>query len=452
MLVDKTPSYALHLDVLRRMESDFEEPLYIHLLRHPRAMVDSFEATKLDQVFFRYEHPYGVRELAELIWWESQCNIEALLADVPAERKLALRFEDLVARPRHSMERVCRFAGLEFEEAMLHPYRDPQAKMTDGLHGVSIMRGDPKFHRHSAIDPGVADRWRRNPAPDCLADGTWEVAERLGYRRRDAVSREVTPSGTGSAAVPVQPRGSRPPFFFVAGVQNHFRDRLGPDQPFYRLQMQKLAAEELLTRTEDMASWCLEGVKAIQPEGPYYLGGHCFGGVVAFEMAQQLRARGEEVALLVLAESYPAASRGELIGSRGWRLWQRLRYQLRQARRAGLRQELGHVGRGLRRRLREWLWRTTETYQDPRAANYRAQRSYVARSYAGSAVLLQCEERTRWRRGLPQNGWGELLEEGLEVHRVPGSHTGMYREPNVDVLCGILRARLRRAQQDRLGI
>jgi thioesterase domain-containing protein len=364
---------------------------------------------------------------------------------VPEERQLAVRFEDILARPQESMERICGFAGLELQEDMLHPYRDAPGKMTGGLHGISIMRGDPKFHQHSAIDPEVAERWKKDHCGDFLGDISWVVTEALGYPREDFAPESSAPS---QAAVPVQPRGSRPPFFFVAGVQNHFGSRLGPDQPFYRLQIQKLGADEPLDRTEEMAAWCLEGMKAIQPEGPYYIGGHCFGGVVAFEMAQQLHARGEEVALLVLAESFAAATRGELIGSRCLRIWQRLLYQLHQARRAGLPGAIGHIARGLRRRMREWFWRTTHQYQDPRAANYKAQKCYSARKYAGSAVLFQCEERGQWRRGLPRDGWGELLEGGLEVHRVPGSHTGMYREPNVAALVEKLEALLRGTQED----
>lgn len=318
--------------------------------------------------------------------------------------------------------------------------------MTDGLHGVSIMRGDPKFHRHAGIDPAVADHWRRDHAEDFLGDATWELAEALGYGRQEVAARAPR---RDSAAVPIQPRGSKPPFFFASGVQNHFGSRLGPDQPVYRLQIQNLAADEPFARAEEMAAWCIEGVKAIQPEGPYYLGGHCFGGVVAFEMAQQLRARGEEVALLALCESFAAASRGELVGTRRSRIRKRLAYHLDQARRIGLNGELGHVFRGLRRRLREWFWRTTEQYRDPRAGNYKAQQSYVPRRYAGGAVLFQCTERGQWRRGLPQDGWGDLLAEGLEVHQIPGSHTGMYREPHVRVLVEKLEACLRRAQQDR---
>jgi hypothetical protein len=74
-LVDKSPSYALNAEILKRAESNFENAFYIHLLRHPYGMIRSFEKAKLDQVFFRYEHRFPIRELAELIWLLSHQNI-----------------------------------------------------------------------------------------------------------------------------------------------------------------------------------------------------------------------------------------------------------------------------------------------------------------------------------------------------------------------------------------
>ena len=94
MLVDKTPSYALDGEVLRRAESSFNQPLYVHLLRHPYGMIRSFEEAKLEQVFFRYKHPFSRRELAELIWLVSQQNIVGFLAGVPEGRQHRLRFEE----------------------------------------------------------------------------------------------------------------------------------------------------------------------------------------------------------------------------------------------------------------------------------------------------------------------------------------------------------------------
>ena len=74
MLVDKTPSYALDPAVLRRAEEGFEEPLYVHLIRHPYGMIHSFEEAKLDQLFFRREHSFSRRQLAELIWLASHAT------------------------------------------------------------------------------------------------------------------------------------------------------------------------------------------------------------------------------------------------------------------------------------------------------------------------------------------------------------------------------------------
>src|SRR6185369_7103527 len=82
ILVDKTPSYALDLEILRRAETDFQNTHYIHLIRHPFAMIRSFEEARLEQVFFRHEHNFERRELAELIWVLSQENIIRFLETV----------------------------------------------------------------------------------------------------------------------------------------------------------------------------------------------------------------------------------------------------------------------------------------------------------------------------------------------------------------------------------
>src|SRR5437868_9547921 len=90
---------ALPISILRRAEETFEEPLYIHLIRHPGGMIRSFVEAKLDQIFFRREHGFSRRELAELIWLASHENIEELLREVPAKRQHWVRFEDLLGEP-----------------------------------------------------------------------------------------------------------------------------------------------------------------------------------------------------------------------------------------------------------------------------------------------------------------------------------------------------------------
>jgi len=113
-----------------------------------------------------------------------------------------------------------------------------------------------------------------------------------------------------SSLVPIQPNGSRIPFFCVHGGGGNvliYRDlsrHLGSDQPFYGLQSQGLDGKrDLLPRIEAMASLYVDEIKKVQPRGPYYLGGYCLGGTIALEMAQQLRASGQEVAMVALFDT-----------------------------------------------------------------------------------------------------------------------------------------------------
>ncbi len=174
LLVDKTPSYPLDLETLRQAEALFDEPLYLHLVRHPRAVIDSYVEARMERV---YDFPYAGVEQAELVWLLSQQNILAALSDVPAERVHRLRFEDLVTSPRESLSAVCAFLGLPFEPAMAEPYEG--RRMTDGIHAESRMMGDPKFHRHRRVEAEVAARSRGAGSP--LRAETAELAASFGY-------------------------------------------------------------------------------------------------------------------------------------------------------------------------------------------------------------------------------------------------------------------------------
>jgi len=119
-----------------------------------------------------------------------------------------------------------------------------------------------------------------------------------------------TSAPTWSPVVPIQPCGSRPPFFCVhaAGgnvlLYRNLSRHLGADQPFYGLQFPGLDGEQpVLTRIEDMAALYVQEIQSIQRHGPYFLGGYCLGGTIALEMAQQLTKNGEEVAMLALFDT-----------------------------------------------------------------------------------------------------------------------------------------------------
>jgi thioesterase domain-containing protein len=124
-------------------------------------------------------------------------------------------------------------------------------------------------------------------------------------------------------------------------------------------------------------------VQRIQPEGPYYLGGHSQGGMVAFEMAQQLQRQGQKVALLALCECWTQDSRPPTSGtSSAYRLWQKVNYHFQRTARIGAKQEISNLLGSVRNKTQEALWRRqsaplTRSRKGHRAAIFEALRSYV---------------------------------------------------------------------------
>lgn len=122
--------------------------------------------------------------------------------------------------------------------------------------------------------------------------------------------RGEVPSSAWSPLVAIQPTGSRPPFFCVHGAggtvlsYRELSEHLGPNQPFYAFQAQGLdGVSPPLAKVEEMAAVYVREMRKVQPRGPYFLGGYCMGGTVAYEMAQQFVASGETVALLALFDT-----------------------------------------------------------------------------------------------------------------------------------------------------
>ncbi|HWN42415.1 MAG TPA: amino acid adenylation domain-containing protein [Thermoanaerobaculia bacterium] len=219
MLVDKTPTYGFEPQALHRAERIFEGAFYLHLVRHPIASVHSYVEARMDRV---YGLPFAPERQAELVWSISHQNISEFLAGAPRERWLRLRFEDLVRAPEAAMREVCRMLGIDFDPSMLRPYEGE--RMTDGLHGVSRMMGDPRFREHREIQAAVAERWRDVPGP-ALDEETWRSAEALGYQREPRLA----------GLQPVSRRGPLPLSF--AQERLWFLDRLQPGSAAYNVPL-----------------------------------------------------------------------------------------------------------------------------------------------------------------------------------------------------------------------
>jgi aryl carrier-like protein len=182
ILVDKTPAYTYNLEILKRAEVCFENPLYIHLLRHPYGTIRSIEESRID-LLIEGETSLTTREKAELLWLLSHQNILEFLKHIPESRQYQLKFENLVKFPQNTVAGICQFLGVDFYAEMLQPHKNKKQRMTDGLHSVSRMIGDPKFHTHKEIDARSADRWKQDYTVDFLLEETWQIAESLGYER-----------------------------------------------------------------------------------------------------------------------------------------------------------------------------------------------------------------------------------------------------------------------------
>ena len=182
LLVDKTPIYPMHPEILRRAEHDFDSPLYVHLVRHPCGMIRSFEDAKIEQLIpFMRESKFSRRQLAELTWLVANENVSNFFAALTPERCLLVRYEDLVQQPESSLRRICDFLGVPFTGEMLDPYKDQDMRMTDGLNRAAEFSGDLKFHLHQRIEPAAADRWRKYESESSLSQMSRNLAASFGY-------------------------------------------------------------------------------------------------------------------------------------------------------------------------------------------------------------------------------------------------------------------------------
>ena len=181
LVVDKTPPYAMDMETLQRAEQIFADAVYIHLVRHPYAMMESFLRVRLDQQFSSSlfdepnPDPYIV---AETIWATANRNLTTFLQGVDPARHRLVRYEDLVQQPETTMREVCELLSLPYDPALITPYDGRRERMMGGI-------GDPNILMHTGIDPTLADLWRQVTLPRRLDPSTKLLAEQFGYELPD---------------------------------------------------------------------------------------------------------------------------------------------------------------------------------------------------------------------------------------------------------------------------
>ncbi|MEO0756738.1 MAG: alpha/beta fold hydrolase [Cyanobacteria bacterium J06648_16] len=279
-----------------------------------------------------------------------------------------------------------------------------------------------------------------------------------------------------TSLVPIQTSGSQPPLFFHGGSADaltwaRFAHLLGPEQPFYALQRPDLDGSDVVHHTvEALATDCIKEMRMVQPAGPYLVGGHCFGGAVAVEIAQQLQAAGEEIAEIVLIDAYrPASLANQPLVQRQLQLqqayfWLRKNYYYH-----GGWERLAQLPTKIWRRIRPAAVTvqsaaaqsesvSSDTVPDPtgaipyeyryaraQAANETAADRYDPQLYAGRMTLFRARVQTLdWYFG-PSLGWQVVAKDPIEIINIPGFFGNLFNQRSGPLLAERVRQHL--AQQ-----
>jgi FkbH-like protein len=289
------------------------------------------------------------------------------------------------------------------------------------------------------------------------------------------VMSEAGASST-SLLVPLQPHGSKPPLWLIHGAGGdvlwgyaNLAAHLPADQPLYGIKSRGQVGMEEFTRLEEMAEYYLQEIRAFQPQGPYLLGGYCFGGNVAYEIARQLLAQGEKVSFLALIDAAPANAGYESIP------WWRPSYVYRFARNAYLwlrdfeqvppeerRRFVWRKVRALNRRFLRRLWpqlglepvdledvidtsKVPEKEQKLWEIHLRSLVEHVQQPYDGAVTLLRTRGQAMFCSLADDFCWGGLARGGVTITCIPGSHENIFMEPHVKCLAKELEACLSQA-------
>ena len=280
------------------------------------------------------------------------------------------------------------------------------------------------------------------------------------------IVRQNLSSEAPSPLIPLQPGGNKRPLFLIHPAGGHvfpfvpLAHHLGPDQPCYGLQARGVEeGQSPHTRIEDMAACYIDAIRSVQPEGPYFLGGWSMGGEIAFEMAQQLHAQSQSVALLALLDArIPSAD--EKFADKDFEATlladvvryfglssdfseplaflpkdQLLARVLEQGKRAGLLPADIEASKA-------------QQMLDLCKSDFRASRVYVLHRYPGRVTLFKASEDLSGTLSDPTLGWSDWADGGVDVQIVPGNHANMVYEPNVEILAEKLTACMEEAQSD----
>ena len=258
------------------------------------------------------------------------------------------------------------------------------------------------------------------------------------------------PLHEGYTAIPVQPAGSRPPLLWLDGgpLFRGLASAIGLDQPFLGIPVDPVLERHAASPMsfEDIASVIADGIKELQPEGPYYLGGWCNMGILAYEVASQLKRAGHKVGLVILLDAPNPVSYGQI--GRMPLIWSQLRFHWPRFWRQSKAEKKAYLSARVRGLLKTFkiLPSHSNTHQGQlRAELSRMISCYDPPIYSGDVALIQPSPRLDVYDF--EAGWAGKITGKLESYDVPGTHVSMLSHPYVQQLGTCLETVLLRAQE-----
>lgn len=273
-------------------------------------------------------------------------------------------------------------------------------------------------------------------------------SEKIGVTTpSEAAEDEIRFTATREALVTVQPNGTKSPFFGVAAgygdvpLLSRMTAYFGFNQPYYLLQLPSPQIQPL----EDLAASYIALIRTIQPHGPYQLGGFNIGGVVAYEMGQQLLAGGDPVSMLALVDTpYPTGNSLPVLSYRRNKSVNRpFRNSYRNSQAApGVQGVLDRLKPHLPAIVQEVTvgYKTfiealsDEAYQ----TNLQITQTYKPATYPGSAVFISAAMSPVRYLGALQR-WQAVIPQGLMIHQVSGNMATLLSTPKIQVLAETLK-------------
>lgn len=270
---------------------------------------------------------------------------------------------------------------------------------------------------------------------------TLDISDEIKRRKAEIVSFLLQATeDPWKSLVQIQPHGNLPPFFCFHGVGGNVLNYstlipyLGADQPLYGLQSQGLdGITPPFQDIKQMAAHYIREIKAVQPHGPYYLGGGSMGGMIALEAAQQLQKQGKRIAILVMFDSvgpnYVSSKFDRMIRRvKNYKVRETLSYTKERISeyvedKNNMSQCLKYQEKGeqIPQDLRLWF---------VRKMNYIAMDIYeYSLPYEGKITLLKGTDEKEGLFSDPQRGWGGLATQGLSIYEIPGHHDNLVEQP-----------------------